>query len=122
VLHLVGDGTGDLRVQANALANMVAGLQAGGATSVDVVGYSAGGIVIRLKVARGHRRARNLQVRFRDEDYAELADYAEQRGLPVSTVVRLLVLQAITPAGDLKSALDRLESDLAAVRRKALSA
>lgn len=49
-------------------------------------------------------------------------DCAEQRGLPVSTVVRLLVLQAITPAGDLKSALDRLESDLAAVRRKGLSA
>ncbi|MEO6822227.1 MAG: lipase [Candidatus Nanopelagicales bacterium] len=48
VLHLVGDGTGDLRVQAKALADMVAGLQAGGTTSVDVVGYSAGGIVTRL--------------------------------------------------------------------------
>jgi hypothetical protein len=45
-----------------------------------------------------------------------------QRGLPVSTVVRMLALQAIAPADDLKSALDRLENDLAAVRRKALSA
>lgn len=75
-----------------------------------------------VTVTRGHPRARNLQVRFRDDEYTELVEYAEQRGLPVSTVVRLLVLQAVTPAGDLKSALDRLENDLAAVRRKALSA
>jgi hypothetical protein len=74
-----------------------------------------------VKVTRGHPRARNLQVRFRDDEYDELAAYAAQRGLPVSTVVRMLALQAIAPADDLKSALDRLEIDLAAVRRKALS-
>ena len=75
-----------------------------------------------VKVTRGHPRARNLQVRFRDDEFDELTQYAEQRGLPVSTVVRSLVLQAIAPADDLKSALDKLETDLAAVRRKALSA
>lgn len=75
-----------------------------------------------VKVTRGHPRARNLQVRFRDDEFEELAAYAEQRGLPVSTLVRSLVLQAIAPAGDLKTALDKLETDLAAVRRKALSA
>lgn len=75
-----------------------------------------------VKVTRGHPRARNLQVRFREDEFDELAAYAEQRGLPVSTVVRSLVLQAIAPAGDLKSALDKLETDLAAVRRKALTA
>jgi hypothetical protein len=75
-----------------------------------------------VRVTRGHPRAKNLQVRFRDDEYDELATYAEHRGLPVSTVVRMLVLQAITPADDLKSALDRLESDLVALRRKALSA
>lgn len=75
-----------------------------------------------VKVTRGHPRARNLQVRFRKDEFDELAAYAEQRGLPVSTVVRSLVLQAIAPADDLKSALDKLETDLAAVRRKALSA
>ena len=33
-----------------------------------------------------------------------------------------LILQAIAPVDDLKSALDKLETDLAALRRKALSA
>ena len=75
-----------------------------------------------VKVTRGHPRARNLQVRFREDEFDELTAYAEHRGLPVSTVVRSLVLQAIAPVDDLKSALDRLESDVAAVRRKALSA
>jgi hypothetical protein len=75
-----------------------------------------------VTVTRGTARSKNLQVRFRDEEFDELVDYAEQRGLPVSTVVRILVLQAIAPVDDLKAALDRLESDLAAVRRKALSA
>jgi hypothetical protein len=75
-----------------------------------------------VKATRGHPRAKNLQVRFRDDEFDELSAYAEQRGLPVSTVARMLVLQAIAPADDLKAALDRLESDVAAVRRKALTA
>ena len=75
-----------------------------------------------VKVTRGHPRARNLQVRFREDEFEELTAYADHRGLPVSTVVRSLVLQAIAPADDLKAALDKLETDLAAVRRKALSA
>lgn len=74
-----------------------------------------------VTVTRGHPRSRNLQVRFRDDEYDALNAYAQSRGLPISTVVRSLVLQAITPVDDLESALDRLESDLAAVRRKALS-
>jgi hypothetical protein len=37
-------------------------------------------------------------------------------------VVRSLVLQAIAPVDDLKSARDKLETDLAAPPRKALSA
>ena len=43
-------------------------------------------------------------------------------GLPVSTVVGSLVLQAVTQTDDLKSALDKLETDLAAVKREVLSA
>lgn len=52
----------------------------------------------------------------------ELAADPELRELPISTVVRTLVLQVIAPADDLRSSLDKLETDLAAVRRKALSA
>jgi hypothetical protein len=48
--------------------------------------------------------------------------FAEQRGLAVCTGVRPVVLQAIAPADALKSALDKLETDLAAVRRMALGA
>ena len=75
-----------------------------------------------VTVTRGHPRARNLQIRLRDDEFDELAAFARQRGLPVSTIVRSIVLQAIAPADDLKAALDKLETDLAAVRRKALSA
>ena len=73
------------------------------------------------KVTRGSSRSKNLQVRFRDDEFEELSTYAAEQGLPVSTVVRLLVLKSIAPVDDLKSALDRLETDVAAVRRKALS-
>jgi predicted DNA binding CopG/RHH family protein len=48
-----------------------------------------------VMVTRGHPRARNVQVRFRESEYDEIATYADQRGLPVSTVVRMLTLRAI---------------------------
>lgn len=75
-----------------------------------------------VKITRGGPRVRNLQVRLREDEFDDLAAYAEQRGLPVSTVVRSLVLQAIAPADNLTSALDKLETDLAALRRTALTA
>jgi pimeloyl-ACP methyl ester carboxylesterase len=46
-----GDGTGDLRAQATHLGDVAERVvQDSGATSVDVVGYSAGGVVARLWV------------------------------------------------------------------------
>jgi len=48
VVELVGDGRGDLRRQAQVLADAaVAALDETGAASVDVVGYSAGGVIAR---------------------------------------------------------------------------
>ncbi|MFB9314955.1 lipase family alpha/beta hydrolase [Nocardioides plantarum] len=47
-----GDGTGDLRAAAEGLADRVAAaLDRTGAGSVDLVGYSAGGVVVRYYVA-----------------------------------------------------------------------
>jgi triacylglycerol lipase len=49
VVEPVGDGTGDLREQAEALRRDVEQvLQRSDAPSVDLVGYSAGGVVVRL--------------------------------------------------------------------------
>jgi triacylglycerol esterase/lipase EstA (alpha/beta hydrolase family) len=62
VVSLPGDGTGDLLAQVDALNTAVNTALAAGAVSVDVVGYSAGGLVARLWVARdaGEHRARRV--------------------------------------------------------------
>jgi triacylglycerol lipase len=52
VVELAGDGTGDLREQADVLDDAVSeALDRTGAASVDVVGFSAGGVIARLWVA-----------------------------------------------------------------------
>lgn len=62
VVPVVGDGTGDLDEQAEALGDRVDDLLADGAPSVDVVGYSAGGVVARAWVADhgGDEQARRV--------------------------------------------------------------
>jgi hypothetical protein len=61
VLALPGDGTGDLRAQARVLDRAAGDLVAEGAPSVDVIGYSAGGVVARLWVGGdGARVARRV--------------------------------------------------------------
>jgi triacylglycerol lipase len=62
VVSLPGDGTGDLLAQVDVLNNAVDNALSGGAPSVDVIGYSAGGLVTRLWVARdgGEHKARRI--------------------------------------------------------------
>ena len=51
VVHLAGDGTGDLDEQAEALDRaVILAMQRTGSRSVDVVGFSAGGVTVRLWV------------------------------------------------------------------------
>jgi triacylglycerol lipase len=62
VVTLPGEGTGDLYAQAATLDAAVRDARADGEGSVDVVGYSAGGVVTRLWVDRydGARVARRI--------------------------------------------------------------
>lgn len=56
VLTLPGDGTGDLKAQARVLDQAATAAVRDGGGSVDVIGYSAGGVVARLWVADGGAR------------------------------------------------------------------
>lgn len=52
VVALPGDGTGDLQAQADAVQTAVRRLVPARAPSVDLIGYSAGGVVVRLWLDR----------------------------------------------------------------------
>ena len=112
VVPPVGAGTGDLDAQAEELAERAqAALADAGATSVDVVGYSAGGVVARLFV-RDHggdslvRRVLSIGSPQHGTDVAELAvglagrcPAACRQLEPGSDLLRGLNARDETPAG-----------------------
>nr|WP_237448582.1 alpha/beta fold hydrolase [Nocardioides flavescens] len=108
-----GDGTGDLRQQAADLADAAERVQdSTGAASVDLVGYSAGGVVVRWYVAElgggSHvRRAVTLVSPQHGTDLAALAGTLGSRACPEacqqlapdSDLLRTLNAGDETPAG-----------------------
>lgn len=79
IVEAPGSGTGDLRASAADLGRVVdTTLEATGETSVDIVGYSAGGVVLRVYVAElgggsTVRRAITLAAPHHGTDLASLA-------------------------------------------------
>jgi triacylglycerol lipase len=61
VINLLGDGTGDLVAEARLLDGDIMTQIHGGAPSVDLIGYSAGGIVVRLLYSGFAAAARHVR-------------------------------------------------------------
>lgn len=112
VVSLLGDGTGDLDAQAAHLADVAdTVLHDSGAPSVDVVGYSAGGVVVRQWVRNhgGAAQARRVVTLGSPQHGTSVAALgAEVAGgcptaceqlLPDSTFLRRLNAGDETPAG-----------------------
>ncbi|PZS33971.1 MAG: lipase [Pseudonocardiales bacterium] len=105
VVALPGDGTGDLREQAKALGTAAkAALARTGAGSVDVVGYSAGGIVTRLWIrsyggAALTRRVVTLGSPHHGTDLAGLASAIQPGACPTAC-------RQLAPGSDLLNSLN----------------
>lgn len=64
-------------------------------------------------VTRGHARSRTLQVRLNEDEYAAHAALADSRQLPVSTVVRSLLLPLLRPGTESASdVIERMRREL----------
>ena len=105
VVRLPGDGTGPLEAQATALGAAAQDAVDAGAPSVDVVGYSAGGVVARLWVADGNgagtaRRVVTLGSPQHGTDVAGLAAVLAPGSCPAAC-------QELTPDSPLLGRLNR---------------
>jgi triacylglycerol esterase/lipase EstA (alpha/beta hydrolase family) len=104
VVALPGNGTGDLREAAEALdAAVTEALDRTGEDTVDLVGYSAGGVVARLWVADGHaaltRRVVTLGAPHHGTSLADLAGNLAPGQCPVGC-------QQLAPGSDLLAELN----------------
>jgi triacylglycerol lipase len=125
IVEPVGDGTGDLRTQAEHLGEVASRVrEEGSAASVDVIGYSAGGVVVRLWIRDGGgadvaRRVLTLGSPQHGTSQAALgAEFAGgcsaacEQLVPDSDLVRQLNAGDETPAGPLwatiRSATDQV--------------
>lgn len=64
------------------------------------------------QVSRGHQRTRTLQVRLNEDELAMLTALAVQRGVPVSTLAREVLLGQAAPAETPQAAIARIRSEL----------
>lgn len=104
VLTLPEDGTGDLRVAAEVVGGAAAAAVAAGAPSVDVVGYSAGGVTVRWWMAErgGAAVARRVVTLGSPHHGTQVAGLGAALGLPgCPTACRQLV-----PGSDLLRTLN----------------
>ena len=114
VVPAVDGGTGDLAGQAEQVDAAARAALAGGAASVDVVGYSAGGVVARLWLSgpgEGEpvRRAVTLGTPHRGTDLAALAGELAPEQCP-------LACQQLAPGSDLLTGLPATPGEDAGTR------
>ena len=104
VVRLPGNGTGDLRAAARALDDVVTQALSGGAPSVDVIGYSAGGITARywVKELGGAAKARRIITLGSPHHGTDLA----RLGLRYGPVACPLACEQLVPGSDLLDELN----------------
>ena len=107
LLALPDDATGDLHVQAGILAARVSQALNAGAPSVDLVGYSAGGIVIGLFVAAHPKEVRQVVTIGSPLHGTELAALAAALNLAAS--VCPTACRQMAPGSSVLASLDAAE-------------
>ena len=105
VVDLPGDGTGDLRESAQVLDGVVAAALGAGAPSVDVVGYSAGGVTARywLRELGGAALTRRVVTLGSPSHGTGLA----RQGAVLGAAVCPTACQQLVPGSDLLDDLNR---------------